>query len=81
MANRTELREARKRAAEAVKSLRQIEALPRRVGQRVRWSNGVIWERVGDNAWRAISENGVPLLSFPQRYRSEHVASGSWERV
>lgn len=57
MGNRKELRDARRRAADAVAELAAIEALPRRIGSRVRWTNGVIWERVGDDAWEPRFEN------------------------
>lgn len=74
MANPRELRNARRKAKEAAESLRHIESLPRRAGQSVRWSNGVVWTRAGDDDWRA---NTMP----EQSYSSAHVASGAWVPV
>lgn len=74
MSNRKELREARRRADEAAWLLARIEGLPRRVGQSVRWGNGVVWTRVGDDDWRP---DGEPA----RRYPSAHVAQFAWEPV
>lgn len=74
MSNPRELREVRRNADQALRTMREVEALPRRVGQRVRWSNGVIWIRAGDNDWRA---DGIPERS----YSSAHVASGNWKPI
>jgi len=77
MANRRELRNARRKAAEAADLLERIERLPRRVGQKVRWSNGVVWTREGDDAWRAeaVQTDGT-LWVDDVTYPSAHVASG-----
>lgn len=70
---------ARRRVEDAQRSLADIERLPRRVGQQVIWTNGVVWTRVGDDRWRPWSEHqpdDMPDLLYP----SEHVASGHWTR-
>jgi hypothetical protein len=72
--NRKELAHARRKASEALEALSQIEALPRRRGSRIRWPNGTIWTRVGDDDWRP--EN-IPEIPYP----SAHVASLRWEIV
>lgn len=75
MANRKELRDARRKAAEAQRIADEIAALPRRVGQQVIWANGVIWTRVGDDRWRSqYEEPGEPV------YPSAHIVSfpGFW---
>ncbi len=80
MSNRRELRNARRKADEAAASLEAIEALPRRRGQHVRWSNGVIWERAGADDWRPVAHTigGVVELTSSEererRFTSEHVA-------
>jgi hypothetical protein len=75
--NPKELRKARKAANEAAADLEAIEALPRRKGSRVRWRNGVIWERMGDDAWRPAT---APDDDSHWTYTSLHVASfGFWE--
>jgi hypothetical protein len=74
MSNRKELRVARRRVEEALLSLAGIEALPRRRGARVRWSNGVVWTREGDDAWRAYSPSTDTASEI--LYPSAHVASG-----
>ena len=71
MSNRHELAKARRKAENAANELAWIEALPRRTGSVVRWSNGVLWRREGDDDWRP---NSYPV----QPYSSAHVASGSW---
>jgi len=72
MATPRELRDARKRLESAANELLQIEALPRRKGSKVRWSNGVVWTRMGDDVWVPDEEN----TKFP----SAHVATvGRWE--
>lgn len=75
MANRKELRDARRKAVEAARIADEIAALPRRVGQQVIWSNGVIWTRVGDDQWQSqFDEMDEPL------YPSVHIVmySGFW---
>ena len=72
MANPRELRNARRRAKEAAEALRLIRALPRYVNEAVRWSNGVIWVRSGDDAWWTEGDGHT--------YDSEHVATVcAWE--
>jgi hypothetical protein len=72
VANPRELRNARRRAKEAAEALRLIRALPRSVGEAVRWRNGVIWVRSGDDAWWS---EGVD-----RAFDSEHVATvAPWE--
>lgn len=72
MSNRKELREARRKADRAAWMLARIEDLPRRVGQSVRWRNGVVWTRAGDDDWRTASYPDEP---FP----SAHVARFHYE--
>lgn len=75
MSNRKELRAARAKLANAQAELTAIEALPRRIGARVQWSNGVIWTRVGDNTWlpwSASQPDDMPEI----HYDSVHVATG-----
>lgn len=86
MPNPRELRKARKAANEAAASLEAIEALPRRIGSKVRWRNGVIWQRAGDDDWRPVAhlvgdvEEPTDLVNREIRYTSAHVAStGFWE--
>lgn len=74
MSNRKELRDARRRAKGALSMLASIEGLPRHVGQAVRWRNGVVWTRVGDDVW---FPNGDRTWHYP----SAHVAQFAWERV
>lgn len=83
--NPKELRHARKAANEAAAMLEAIEALPRRRGSRVRWQNGVIWERAGDDQWIAHHSDGTNSTDDNYRgngtglYPSAHVASfGFW---
>lgn len=74
--NPKELRRARNDARDAVALMEAIEALPRRRGQCVRWRNGVIWERIGDDAWRPVT---APDESDHWTYPSAHVALfGFW---
>lgn len=85
--NPRELRNARRKANEADAELEAILALPRRRGSRVRWRNGVIWERYGDDDWRPVEHMNAKgereptepeLLATP--YSSAHVSSfGFWE--
>lgn len=75
MGNKNEIKLARRRADEAVRSLRVILALPRRKGGTVTWTNGVVWTRVGDNQWMT---EGLPAN---QPYTSAHVASGTIESM
>lgn len=70
MINVQELHNAQIRANEAVESLYRISKLPQDVGQSVKWINGAVWTRVGDDAWKT---NDVP-----DRYPSAHVAMFSW---
>ena len=74
MSNPKELRDARRKADEAAMMLVRIEELPRRVGQSVRWRNGIVWTRAGDDDWRFDAQ---PDLSYP----SAHVAQFAWEVV
>lgn len=74
MSNPKELRDARRKADEAATMLVRIEKLPRRVGQSVRWGNGVVWTRAGDDDW---SPEGEPGWHYP----SAHVAEFAWEVV
>ena len=83
--NPKELRHARKVANDAAAMVQAIEALPRRRGSRVRWSNGVVWERYGDDDWRPIAHyiGNVLTASLPEEiarsYPSSHVAQfGNW---
>ncbi|AYD87346.1 hypothetical protein SEA_VALENTINIPUFF_45 [Microbacterium phage ValentiniPuff] len=87
MANRKELRDARRKAAEATASLQAIASLPRRVGSLVMWNNGVIWERRGDDDWHAVAHTladgtveAPDPVSAAVRYSSAHVAQFEcWE--
>lgn len=72
MANPRELRNARRKHEEARDSYRAIKRLPRRIGQQVVWSNGVVWTRTGDDQWQPDSEPSW-------RYPSAHVASLPWQ--
>lgn len=87
MANPKELRKYRRRAQEAAETLALVEALPRRVGSLIQWGeNGLIWQRVGDDAWVALHEvyGYVPqpqgLLGY---HPSDHVArvGQGWKRI
>lgn len=76
-----EIRDAQKRVnkahvklMQAEASLAQIRRLPRRVGSRVRWGNGVIWIRRGDDHWEA--EGGIAT-----NVGSAHVAQFAWMRL
>ena len=76
MSNRRELAQARKALEQAHANLAAIEALPRRVGSQVVWSNGVVWTRDGDNRWLPPSASQPDdMPTFP--YTSAHVASGT----
>lgn len=77
MSNARELAKARRLVKNAQQSLAEIERLPRRIGQQVIWSNGVVWTRIGDDQWRPWSEGQTPEMTVPI-YRSAHVASGVW---
>lgn len=68
-----DIKAAEQKLAEATLALEQITALPREIGSRVRWSNGVVWTRAGDNDWRS------GYLEIP--YRSAHIASSPWTLV
>lgn len=74
MANRKELRYYRRRAEEAAALAASVRALPRHVGDRVVWPNGVVWERVGDDRWSALGDGH----SREHPYSSGHVASFAW---
>lgn len=82
--NPKELRNARRAATEAAAMLEAIEALPRRKGSRVRWRNGVIWQRFGDDEWRPVAHTiGDTVEDVPEdqqhAYPSAHVAQfGCW---
>ena len=76
MSNRKELRDARRRRDEAQQSLDAIRALPRHRGAQVVWSNGVVWTREGDDAWRPSTTGDVGDW-VPSLHPSAHVASGT----
>lgn len=81
MSNRKEIRDARRKAAEAASQLEGILSLPRRVGQTVDWPNRVRWVRIGDDAWEARHED-AGYERHPEYdlyfgvYPSAHVAWG-----
>ena len=66
----SELSRARARLIEAAEELANIAALPRAVGSRIEWENGVVWTRAGDDDWRA---GGISM-----GYSSGHVGSLPW---
>src|SRR5690606_39748459 len=68
VANPKELKRARRKAEDARWEAWAVERLPRRVGQTVRWSNGVIWTRAGDDDWRP---NTFPDRSEERRVGKE----------
>ena len=74
MSNLKELHKARRHVELSIRLLERTAALPAEIGQSVRWSNGVIWTRAGDDDWRS---DGFPDEPCP----SEHIASLSWEPV
>lgn len=84
--NRNELRNARRAANEAAATLEGILALPRRRGSLVRWANGVVWRREGDDDWRPDGHwdgeravHDIDPVNAAIRYSSAHVASfGFW---
>jgi hypothetical protein len=77
--NPKELARARKKLNEARQELDDVLSLPRRRGSRIRWPNGVVWERVGDDAWRGTSSTG---WVGEHLYPSAHVGSiGPWEKL
>lgn len=67
--NPKEKRDARAAARAADRSERRILSLPQQVGGTVRWPNGVLWTRAGDDDWRS---DGTPHQPYP----SAHVAWG-----
>lgn len=77
--NQRELRLARKKAQEAADELAAIEALPRRRGSTVTWSNGIVWTREGDDAWRP-HDDADPDYEGPL-YPSAHVAAPLWALI
>lgn len=80
MSNRNELKRAREKAGYAEAALGAIQRLPRRVGQCVRWTNGVIWERVGDDQWRPWHFDDGEWGSDDEAYgffSSEHVGTSA----
>lgn len=66
----------------ATQVLTAVAVLPRRVGDRIRWTpNGLIWERIGGDEWQP---NEPPLEAHLARLEgwtapSAHVASGAFE--
>lgn len=68
---------AQRKYLKAGEAWRLVAALPGRIGSRVLWTNGVLWERVGPNGWKAISDDSGRGEWWP----SEHVVSKPWERV
>lgn len=59
-----------------------VTALPIERGARVVWThNGIVWERISGNAWRAVSKDGEPFLDDPDAppSSSAHVASIPFE--
>lgn len=80
MSNPRELRNARRKVAEAQESLDGILALPRRKGSTVTWSNGVVWTRLNDDQWLPWSE-GQPEDMAIRHYPSAHVAWGTIVRT
>lgn len=87
MSNPYELRLAQKNLEQAMREIEQVKALPRRVGQMIQWQNsGLIWRRVGNNAWVPLHEsNDFQPTRWPSGnldlYSSVHVATVSGWRV
>ncbi len=69
-----ELKKARRDAQRAALTVELIEALPRRRGALYKgWSNGLVWQRVGDDAWVPLHDGEDTTLYRP--YPSAHVAT------
>lgn len=75
-----ESEKARIKVLEAQQERDSIAALPTHVGARLKWPNGVIWVRVGDDAW----SNEEILKETPADYSerctrsSAHIVSRLW---
>jgi hypothetical protein len=72
---------ASERLSQATKDLVQITFLPKAIGARVKWPhNGVIWERVSENGWRAPS--AFPFDTHSDfDYPSSHIVMCAWEVI
>lgn len=70
-----DVRAALTRLGDAYADLGRVCSLPGGVGTRIQWrSNGVIWTRVGEDAWQPEQETAA---GFPddKTWPSRHVAS------
>lgn len=60
----------------AATNLARVALLPTEFGAQVCWKNGVIWTRVGEDAWHPDEGYG-PDEHAP----SSHIGSGDWTEV
>lgn len=82
---RTDLELALEKLQQAADEMAAVLKLPREIGSKVLWSNGVTWTRVGENAWqpsnlsRVIGGNSYSPRD-DRNWPSLHVAAyGSFE--
>jgi hypothetical protein len=66
---------------QAALELGRVSRLPQDIGSRIKWTNGLVWERVGDDEWQPND----PQLSLDEARAggwtapSSHIASsGDW---
>lgn len=75
---------ALEKVEQALSSFGAIFQLPRRIGARVRWPhNGLAWERVNENGWRPLTDDGSgpPDPRESRLYESEHIARYGYETI
>lgn len=63
--------------------LARVASLPAEVGARIRWSNGLVWVRVGENEWQSTGDGRPTDLEQARAggwtAPSTHIAqSGDW---
>jgi hypothetical protein len=67
-----DVRAALSRLGAVYSELGRVLSLPAEVGARIQWrSNGVIWERVGEDAWQPVNHGATAGETWP----STHIAS------
>ena len=77
MGNAKELRKARDAFDRARRTLEAIEHLPRRRGSLVLWTNGVVWQRLGDDEWESLHVEDGYEPHGEYKFDSEHVATSA----
>lgn len=70
-----DVRDAARKASEATALVERIMLLPTEIGAKVRWTNDLVWERVGEDGWwpDSIDRTDARWPNYP--WPSSHIAS------